>query len=319
MQTLADTTGLRTLYQLSNQIRLTGQTMQRFRQFARMEGAFGPNMGNTYRFTKVSNLNARGRMIGELADIPEATDTKSYGDCTVAEYGLQIKWSWLASLLNQLSMEDLNVIQLRNDAASVLDELSAYPLVTGPVIYTPTGGYSSKDATLSTNGTAPALSTRPIQYWDVENIVDEMRGRFKVPGFGTQQAYIIMAGVQGTSGIKRDGNWIERSKYAQPDKLLTGEIGAIYNCRVVEETNVLRNMPGGGSEMVFMGDDAIMGLEVQPLELQVGFGGNFQYGRVKGLRWCWVGGFTCPWNYLTDSQTRHIVVSSNSLAARTPL
>lgn len=319
MQTLATTTALRVLYQLSNQIRLVGQTMQRFRQFARMEGAFGPNMGNVYRFTKVSNLNVRGRMIGELDDIPEATDTKSYGECTIAEYGLQIKWSWLASLLNQLSLEDLNVIQLRNDAASVLDELAAYPLVTGDVIYTPTGGYSSKDATLSTNGTAPAVSTRPIQLWDIENIVDEMRGRFKIPGYGTQQAYVGMVNIQGSSGIKRDGDFIERSKYAQPDKLLTGEIGMYYNTRFVEETNVLRNMPGGGGEMVFMGDDAIMGLEVQPLELQCGFGGNFQYGRVKGLRWCWVGGFTAPWSYRTDSQTRSILVSSSSLAARVPL
>lgn len=319
MQTLATTADLRTLYQLSNEIRLTAQPMMRFRQFARMIGAFGTNMGTTYRFIKVSNLNVQGGRIGETDDILEATDTKSYGECTVAEYGLQIKWSWLASMLNQLSLEDLNVIQLRNDAAKVLDLLAAYPLVTCPVVYTPTGGYSSKEAILSTNGTPPAASTRPVAIWDIMNMVDESKSRFKIPGFGTQQQYVYITNTQGCRGIKSDSEFVENSKYAQPEKLISGEIGAYYGVRFIEENWVLQNMPGGGGEGVLFGDDAVIGLEVQPLQIQAGFGGNFQYGRVKGIRWCWVGGFVAPWNYLSDSQTRAMRVSSNTIAARTPI
>ena len=319
MQTLATTAELRTLYQLSNEIRLTAQPMMRFRMFARMIGAFGTNMGTTYRFTKVSNLNISGGRISETGDIPEANDTKSYGECTVAEYGLQVKWTWLASLLNQLSMEDLNVIQLRNDAAKVLDNLAAYPLVTCPVIYTPTGGYSSKDAIMSTNGTPPAASTRPVLCWDLQNMVNEGKSRFKIPGFGTQQQYVYITNTQGCQGIRSDSEFIEASKYAQPEKLITGEIGNYFGTRIIEENNVLYNMPGGGGEGVLFGDDAVIGLEVVPLQIQAGFGGNFNYGRVKGIRWVWVGGFVAPWNYLTDSQTRAIRVSSNTIAARTAI
>lgn len=314
MQTLASTTNFRTLFQLSNEIRMAAQPMMRFGQFSRVEAGWGPHMGTEYRFLKVSDLNRRGRRIGEQEDVPEATYSSSYGTCSVAEYGLQVKWTWLSSLLNQLSLEDLNVIQLRNDAAVVLDEVAAFPFMTTPVIYTPTGPYSAKSATLTTTGTLSTTAQRPVDTWDIKNIVDQMRSVLRVPGWAGGREYICIANALALRGIKESSEWIEASKYAQPEKLLSGELGMYYGVRFIEESNILRPMPGGGGEMVFFGDDPIVMLEAYPLEIQAGFGGDFQYGRVKGIRWVWVGGVTLTYNFLNDSRTTTLRVSSAGLA-----
>lgn len=317
MQTLSTTGNFRTLYQLSNQIRLAAQPMMRFSQFSRVEEGFGPHMGTTMRFLKSSDLSRRGRRIGELEDIPEATPNSSYGECSVAEYGLQIKWSMFSSLLNQLSLEDLYIINLRDDAAVVLDQISAFPFMTSPVVYTPTGPYTGKSATLTTTGVVSATAQRPIDTWDVMNIVDNMRSTLRVPGWAGGREYICISNAAGLRGIKQDNAWIETSKYAQPEKLLSGEVGMYYGTRFIEESNILRAMPGGGGEMVFFGDDPTVMVEVYPLEIQAGFGGNFQYGRVKGVRWVWIGGVTLTYNFLADSRTTTVRVSSAGLPAYT--
>lgn len=313
MTTLQNSSNFRTLFQLSNEIRLSAQPMMRFGQFTRAEAGFGPHMGVEYRFLKVSDLNRRGRRVGELEDIPEAQSSSSYGAVSVAEYGLQIKWTMLSSLLNQLSLEDLYVIQLRNDAAVVLDQVAAYPFMTTPVVYIPTGPFSAKSATLTTTGVISSLATRPCDTWDVKNIVDQMRSTLRIPGWAGGREYICIANALALRGIKESSEWIEASKYAQPEKLLSGELGQYYGVRFIEESNILRAMPGGGGEMVFFGDDPVVMLEAYPLEIQAGFGGNFEYGRVKGIRWVWIGGVALTYNFLTDARTTTVRVSSTGL------
>ena len=318
MRTLSNTGNFRTLYQLSNEVRMAAQPMMRFGQFTRAEVGWGPHMGLEYRFLKVSDLNQLGRRIGENEDIPEATSSDTYGTVSVAEYGLQLKWTWLSSLLNQLSLEDMYVIQLRNSAARTLDYIAAGPFMLTPVVYTPTGPFSAKSATLTTTGVISASSSRPIDTWDVKNIVDQMRSTLRIPGWAGGREYICIANTLALRGIKESSEWIEASKYAQPEKLLSGEVGMYYGVRFVEESNVLRALPGGGGEMCFFGDDPVVMLEAYPLEIQAGFGGDFSYGRVKGIRWVWVGGVALTYNFLTDSRTTTLRVSS-SVASGVPV
>jgi hypothetical protein len=291
--------------------------MMRFGQFTRAEAGWGPHMGLEYRYLKVGDLSAPGRRLSELGDVPEATSSNSYGTCSVAEYGLQIKWTWLSSLLNQLSLEDMYVIQLYNDAAVTLDKIAAFPFMTTPVVYTPTGPFSAKSATLTTTGVISATSQRPIDTWDIMNIVDQMRSTLRIPGWAGGREYICICNAAALRGIKSDNAWIEASKYAQPEKLLSGEVGMYYGVRFIEESDVLRQLPGGGGEMCFFGDDPVVMLEAYPLEIQAGFGGDFSYGRVKGLRWVWVGGVALTYNFLTDSRTTTLRVSS-SIASGVP-
>lgn len=313
MLTLSNSGNYRTLYQLSNEVRMAAQPMMRFGQFSRIEEGFTSHMGTTYRFLKVSNLDKRGRRIGELEDVPEATSSSTYGECTVAEYGLQIKWSWMSSLVNQFSLEDMHIIQLRDDAAVVIDQICAAPYMICPVVYTPTGPFAARTAVLTTTGNVTTTAQRPADTWDLINIVDWMRQIGRVPGWGGGKEYVFLTNAFGTRGIKQSKEWIMASLYAQPEKLLTGEVGMYYNLRIVEESNILRAMPGGGGEGVIFGDDPNVMIEIYPLEIQAGFGGGFQYGRVKGVRWVWVGGTTIVYNFLADSRTTIVRISSAGL------
>lgn len=310
VQDSASVNNFHTLFQLSKDVRMASQTMQRFRQFARPESDYGPHEGTQLRFVKTSNLLARGRAIGEFDDVPVTSFTNSYGTVTWTEYSNSVQWTQLASAASMLSLEDINIQNLKNDAAQTLDTLAAQPFVTAPVIYTPTGSYASKGAVLSTTGTAAATAQRPCGVYDIKNIVQLMKKTYRIPGWKGTNDYICLASTEFLRGVTDDPAFIEVMKYANPEIILQGEVGKIYGVRFIEETNVQGAIAGNGGAAVFFGDDPVIEVETYPLELQAGFDGNFSYGRVKSLRWVWWGGFSRTWDFSTDGETRIVRVGS---------
>jgi N4-gp56 family major capsid protein len=299
-----------TLYQLSRDVRVASQTMQRFRQFARPESDYGPHQGRQLRFVKLSNLVNRGRAIGEFDDVPVTQFNSTYGYVEWTEWSNSVQWNQLASMISMLSFEDMHIQELKNDAAQTLDIVAAQPFITAAVIYTPTGTYSSKGAVMTVNGTAGAVSTRPFQIYDLKNVVQTAKRTFLIPGWKGTNDYMCVCCPEFTRGIIDDPEFIEKMKYADPEMLLKGEIGKLHGVRFIEETNVLQPIPGNGGQAVFFGDDPVIEVETYPLELQAGIDGNFSYGRVKSLRWTWMGGFAVTWSFPTDGATRIITVGS---------
>lgn len=308
MMTTSTTTNWQTL-KLSREVRRMAQPKQRFRQFVRPESGFGIHMGDTLDFTKVPRLPQNGRMIGELDDIPNADLTILRDQIKAEEHSMQVQFTGRASMLSELSLEHTIIRELTDNAAIYLDKEAAKEFRKGDLVYTPTGTVSSKTYTLTTNGTPGAVASRPVAAYDIQVISDLMRGTYNIPGFRGTNMYVCISSVNGTRGIKNDADWISPTQYANPERILSGEVGEYQQFRFLEENNVLTNViTGGGGEMIFFGDDAVMELEIIPLQLQNALADS--YGRFKGLRWMWYGGFKKIWSFSTDGAARILRVAS---------
>lgn len=294
--------------QLSRDVRMQAQTLQRFRQFVRPEANYGAHMGEEIQFTKITNLRDRGRAINENEAVPVSKFDTSYYRIGWREHSNSVQISQRASLISELCVGSMAFETLKNDAAQTLDIVAAQPFINSPSVYTPMGTYGAKSAVINHFST-PSLATRPFQMYDLRRLVNYMKD-IKVPTWNGTEKYICIASRAALSGLFEDPEFIEQAKYAAPDRLFKGEVGDVYGVKFIEEGNVLNTIPGGGGEMVFFGDDAVTELEVYPLELQIRE--SEDYGRTRAVRWVWMGGFGAPWNFVQDQTTRIIRVGSSS-------
>lgn len=293
---------------LSRNMRIVAQPKMRFRQLTRPEMAFGAHNGDTVTFRKVSNVLDEGRVIGEKERVPETEINFTSGQITIEEYSLSIPYTWRLSLLAKLSVEDNIVIALMNDMAKVLDKAAAQAFRSADFVYTPTGTNTSKTRSFSTTGTAGAAATRPISGWDVKNIVDDMRSTYNMPAYDGND-YVCVATSTFMRGLKDDSEWVEAAKYGDPDKLFSGEVGRYYGVRFIEENNALdANLAGGLGEAIFVAWDAVIEIVSYAEEIQAKVGSD--YGRDKGLRWVWMGGFDKTWDFALEGESRLVRVHS---------
>lgn len=293
---------------LSRNMRIVSQPKMRFRQLTRAEMAFGAHNGDTVTFRKVSNVLDEGRAIGEKERVPETEINFTSGSITVEEYSNSIPYTWRLSLLAKLSVEDNIIIALMNDMAKVLDKNAATAFRTADFVYTPTGTVVNKTRTFTTTGIPGAVSTRPIAGWDVKNIVDDMRATYNMPAFDGND-YVCVATSSFMRGLKDDAEWVEAAKYGDPEKLFSGEVGRYYGVRFIEENNALdANLAGGLGEAIFIAWDAVIEIVSYAEEIQAKVGSD--YGRDKGLRWVWQGGFAKTWDFPLEGEARLVRVYS---------
>lgn len=287
---------------LSRDVRVVAQPRMRFRQLTRPESAIGPHMGDTYKFTKISNLQNGGKMIGEFDDVPVDRLSISYDELTVNEYTNSLEYTWYSSMFSELSVEHAWIMALMNDAAKTLDRAAAQPFREADLVYTPTGTTSSKNFVLSTTGTPAATATRNISAWDVKNIVDTMRADHNMPAY-TGDDYLCIANSTFLRGLKDDSEWVEAAKYGDPERLFSGEVGRYYGVRFLEENNVLQgNLAGGLGEAIFIAYDPVVEIEIYPLEIQAKIAES--YGRFRGLRYTNIVGWKKTWNFATEGEAR---------------
>jgi len=289
---------------LSEHVRVAAQKKQVFRQFARPETNYGAHQGTGMKYVKVSNLQNEGRRIGPLAQTPITQLETSTFEVKYQTWANSVALEQQADIVSQLSIGSIYMNALRDDAARTLDRVAADPLVNCKVVYTPTGTYSSKTATMVGTGTPVATQTRPFSIWDLKQLGLYMKNNLSIPAYGNTGHYIMVAAPDVIANLVEDPDFIDRAKFGRPESLFTGEIiDPVYGFRFIEENNVLA--PG---EAVIFGDDALVELEVYPFELQLGEIGTF--GEVKQLRWFWMGGFDTPYNYQTEGQTRVIRIGT---------
>lgn len=287
---------------LSRDVRVVSQPRMRFRQLCRPEPGMGPHMGDTYKFTKISNLANGGQMIGEFDDVPVDSLSISYDELTVNEYTNSLEYTWYSSMFSELSVEHAWIMALMNDAVKTLDRAAAAAFRAADLVYTPTGSSSSKSFSLSTTGTAGATSTRNISAWDVKNIVDRMRATYNMPAY-TGDDYLCVATSTFLRGLKDDSEWVEAAKYGDPERLFSGEVGRYYGVRFIEENNVMNgNLAGGLGEAVFIAYDPVIEIEIYPLEIQAKIAES--YGRFRGLRWVNIVGWRKTWDFADEGEAR---------------
>lgn len=293
--------------ELSRKVRVAAQPLMRFRQFVRPEEEFGANRGDVLQFDKVSNVAQEGRIISELEVVPETNITIYKDQITVHEFTNSIPYTWKLELLAKLDINSMLVEALKNDMAKVLDKYCAAEFKNTDLKYTPTGSEMDRDYNLATNGT-PVTAERPMSLWDLKNVVDLAKSTYRMPFFDGNN-YMTVASTTYLRSIKDDSEFIDAVKYGDPKRLFDGEVGRIYGDRHTEETNCLDgNLAGGLGEAITFGGDAVVEMSVYPEEIQAKIGSD--YGRDKGLRWVWIGGFKLTWDFSSEGESRVIHVTS---------
>lgn len=298
---------------LSKTMRHATQPMFKFRQFTRLEKAIGKGKGDTVDFNKVSNIQTAGGTISEASRIPETNILIRRGTLVLEEYGNSIPYTGKLDDLSEFSVDNMITRALRDDMAKTLDAAVATVFKSGDIKYSATGASSQ---TWAVNGTASGTAISNLNLFHVKEIIDAMKtGIFgagneanPVPPYDGEN-YICIASVQALRGLKDDPDFEEVVKYADPERLLVGEVGRIYGCRFIETNNTgaLSHDVGASSgtgEAVFFGADPVIEAVAVPEEIRAKIPED--YGRSKGIAWYGLMGFENVWDYSTDDED-HIV------------
>lgn len=302
---------------LSRTLRTAAQPMMKFRQFTRLEKAIGKNKGDTVDFNKVSNVQSAGGSISESDRIPETKILIRRGQLVMGEYGNSVPFTGKLETLSEFSVDNIITVALRNDMAKTMDIAVATEMKTADAVYTPT---SASAGTWSVTGTAGATATANLSVFHIKEIVDAMKvGLFgsgntanPVPPYDGEN-YVALASVKALRGVKDDPDWEEVLKYADPERLLTGEVGRFYMTRFIEtnHTAALSNGVGTSSvlgEAIFFGEDPVIEAVAVMEEIRAKIPGD--YGRDKGIAWYSLLGFERVWDYSTDSEEHIVRVAS---------
>lgn len=280
---------------LSKKIRHAAQPLQRFRQFVRKEPGYGKNKGDTVLFDRISNVNTGGGSISELSKMPEDSVTISQGTVTVTEYGNSIPWTGKLEALSEFDPSNIFMTSLKNDMSKILDRAVGTEFRTSTVKAVPTGTDAAPTTTFET--TLATTATRDAQLADIKNIVDEFKSTYFTPPFDGQN-WMCVASVGFKRQIFDDPDFEDAAKFGDPERLFNGEIGRIYNCRVIEESNVLDDTLGAADtykgEAIFFGEDPLVEAVAVAEELRAKV--PTDYGRDKGLAWYFLGGWSLTYD-----------------------
>ncbi len=302
---------------LSKTLRNATQPMFKFRQFTRMEKAIGKGKGDTVDFNKVSNVQTAGGAISESNRIPESNILLKRGTLVLQEYGNAIPYTGKLDDLSEFAVDNMITVALRNDMAKAMDLAVATKFKESDISYSPT---TASAGTFDVDGTVNTSALVNMNVFHVKEIIDAMKtGVYATIGTGNPvppwdgENYVCIASVKALRGIKDDPDFEEVVKYADPERLLTGEVGRFYGCRFIETNNTaaLSNGVGSGSvlgECIFFGSDPVIESVAVAEEIRAKIPED--YGRSKGVAWYALLGFENVWDFSTDGEDHIVVVRS---------
>jgi N4-gp56 family major capsid protein len=288
---------------LSKQLRMVAAPQCKFRQFVRPVPDFGKQKGDTVPFDKVGKVLTSGSTLSELVPIPK-TKIPIYRDTlVVTEYGNSVDYTGKLEALSEFDPNNIIQQALRDDMATVLDIAAATQFRTTDIIYTPSGTSAAPTGTWAYDGTCITAATRNGQVADIKNIIDKMM-TLNVPAYDGED-YMCVASIQWLRGIMDDPEWQDAMHYGDPTRIFSGEVGRMYKCRFVRETNTLSNaMTANCGEAIFFGADPVVEGIAVPEEIRAKI--PTDYGRDKGVAWYSILGFKLTWDYSVEGET-HVV------------
>jgi N4-gp56 family major capsid protein len=301
---------------LSKSLRTATQPMMKFRQFVRKESAAGKGKGDTFDFNKISNIVTSGGVITETQRIPESKFLIRRGQLTIQEYGNSIPYTGKVDTLSEFSVDNSITKALRDDMAKVIDIAVANVFKGSDLCYIPS---SLTAGTWDVDGTPSTTASVNLNLAHIREIVDSMKtGVFganeinPIPAYDGSN-YICIASVKALRGIKSDPDYEEAKKYADPEALLSGEVGRIENVRFVEcnHLDALSNGVGTGSvlgEAIIFGEDPVIEALVVPEEIRKKIPSD--YGRDLGIAWYGMAGWARVWDFSSDSEERIVRITS---------
>jgi len=290
---------------LSKKMRHASQPMMRARQFVRKESGYGKHKSDTLLFDRISNVATAGTTIAELSKMPETNFAITQGSVIVNEFGNSIPYTGKLDALSEFSVSNIVLKALKNDMAKALDRAAMVELQTCQVKYAATGTDSAPTGTFDTDGTQSTAFTRDVQAFDVKEIVDYFNGTLFTPPFDGEN-FICIASVGFARAIKDDPDWEDASKYGDPERLFSGEVGRYYGCRFVVEANVLASLVDTSykGEAIFFGEDPM--IEAVAVAEEIRSKIPTDYGRDPGLAWYFLGNWGLTYDTATAGEAKII-------------
>ena len=296
---------------LSEQLRYALVPLMKFRQFVDVKEGWGKGKGDTVKWNKIAKVSTAGGTLVETNTMPEHQFSVSRGTIVLSEWGNSIPWTGKLEALSEFDVNDPVQHVIRQDMAEVLDKacgLEFKKTARKYVCLTTASGTMESRADGNTFATSNIAKVSPSVY-HIQDCVDWLRQHNIAPYDG--EDYVGIFSVNALRSIYDDGAFQDAAKYGDPERLFAGEVGRIYNCRCIRETNYLVNTLGSSSGTNALGEGIIFGAETVmegiavPEELRQKI--PTDYGRSKGLAWYGIMGWEKVWKSADSGQNDHII------------
>jgi N4-gp56 family major capsid protein len=277
-----------------------------FHQSSLGASSFGKHRSDRLLLDKVgrmtTSLNTGG--IGETDPVPESTFPIVQGMVITAEFANSVSWTEKLDTFSQFPIGQMVGMVLRQDQIEGLDKVAFAAYALGKTVYTP---LTASTGTFATGGVAGAIAGAAMGVPHVRDISDNMRTNAVPPLLDGD--YMDICHTDHARGIKDSSEFVEASKYAQPDRLFRSEIGRYGGVRFVEENNVLLSPAGtntaGFAQGVIIGADNVLEAVAQAPHLRYGIPVDF--GRDRREASFYIGGFSLIWRFDSDGGEEHQV------------
>src|SRR3990172_1463687 len=230
--------GYFTALNLNRELRDAVQPMVKFRQMCDAKNAVGKNLGESFTWDVVSDIQTRGTTLVETNTMPESNFVITQGTLTVTEYGNSIPFTRKLEDLGMIGVKEPVMKALRNDTVKVMDCAAHAQFNLTPLRVV---GTSSTTISLTTNGTATGTNSQAYNNTHAKLITDTMKER-NIPAY-TGDDYMALAWPSTLRTFKNNLESIHQYTDRGLTMIMNGEVGRYENARYIEQTNI----PKGGA------------------------------------------------------------------------
>lgn len=204
-----------------------------FRRVAdiRWDESDGPMRGNPVTFTQIKAVDPKTSTLSETADPTPATIGDRQVSVTLAEYGNTFKPTKKLKVTSFLSLDLEIPMEVADHMEESVDFIARDVLAAGTkVIY---AGNATSRVTVDNTDLVTANNGRQARGF-------LRRGNTPAPPGGPANLYVAYIHPDVNYDLQVDSGtqaWFESHKYAKPEEIFLGEIGALGGIRYVENAN----------------------------------------------------------------------------------
>lgn len=282
----------------ANEVLFQAQPNLKFESICQTRTELGTTPGSTIKFLRYSSLTGKSE-IAETDTVTTDSFSTSLLSITVTEHAKAVAFTELLLRQSADNVLDRAATILGMHYAKERDRIIRDELLTAPT-------------TLYSNDKADRASLTGTDTFNLELIraaVENLATK-KAPKFGGD-AYICFVHPHQSRKLRSDGAWVNVANYADPSRMINGEIGRIDDVRFIETTMVplikkttqdiwadsedtgdntalAANAITDVYQSIILGDWAIGLAEGLPVELRDD--GVKDFGRKHALAYYWIGG-----------------------------
>lgn len=274
-------------FTLSSKIRHQALANTVFFKYLNPEPGYGRKKGESVTITRILRLPLANR-VSETDRLPGGRPPVETKQVKISEWGYKVP---MTTWENDLTYYDLpNEIEgtLRDQIELTMDVMAAQCFKLTPIKYVS----QSTGFTLTTNGTAGAVSDRNLSVSDLRAMHDYLHGDLKCPKFANGN-YVGILSVQAARGLKNDPEYKDWLVFHTDKPIIDGQLMAtIEGFTLIESNNfgyeqdALSKFAGTSTttgEAVFFGADSAGLLEIQSPEIRMGV--KEDLGRFYEVGW----------------------------------